>query len=324
MASAYSPSQLAAYEEHISLPSRFRQSSSPPLDIKYLTALHVHQISTSPYENLQLHYSKTHTVSLDPQALFKKIVTDKRGRGGYCMENSIFFNHVLRGLGWKVYTAGVRVRARVGDVPRGKYQGWFHIVNIVTLPTGENYMVDVGFGGDGATKPLPMISGHISTNLGSQEVRLLHSTIPEQVEQSKPLWIYQYRNGRDREWNSFYAFPEVEFTEADFEVVNFYTSGWVGEGNFQTRTVLGIRFLRGRVGEEGEEEEEEGIVGKVMLVDEVVKRNDGGKTSVVKVCGSEDERVEALREYLGIVLTDEEREGVRGRNVELGVGRPAA
>ncbi|KAL2064693.1 hypothetical protein VTL71DRAFT_3831 [Oculimacula yallundae] len=320
MASAYTLSQISAYEAHISLPTRFHHSSSPPLDIKYLTALHVHQISTSPYENLQLHYSKTHRVSLDPQDIFKKIVTNKRGRGGYCMENSIFFNHVLRALGFTVYTAGVRVRPRVGGVPTGKYAGWFHIVNIVTLPSGEKYMVDVGFGGDGATKPLPMISGHVSTNLGPQEVRLLHSTIPEQVDQSKMLWIYQYRNGKDKEWNSFYAFPEVEFTEADFEVVNYYTSTCMSESMFQTRTVLGIRFLRGVV----EGQEEEGIVGKIMLVNGLVKRNDGGKTSVVKVCENEDERVEALREYFGIELTEEERLGVRGRNVELGVENSAA
>jgi arylamine N-acetyltransferase len=52
------------------------------------------------------------------------MVTDKRGRGGYCMENSIFFNHVLRALGFRVYTAGVRVRPRVDGVPAGDYLGW--------------------------------------------------------------------------------------------------------------------------------------------------------------------------------------------------------
>ncbi|KAG4440836.1 hypothetical protein IFR05_003708, partial [Cadophora sp. M221] len=171
----------------------------------------------------------------------------------------------------------------------------------------------VGFGGDGATLPLPLISGHISQNLGTQEVRLIHSTIPQQVDQSKPLWIYQYRNLRDREWNSFYAFPEVEFTEADFGVMNFYTSTSFAETNFQTRRVLGVRFLR-------REREREGyIVGKVMLVDGEVKRNDGGRTSVVMVCRTEEERVQALRVYFGIELTEEERLGVRGRNVELGI-----
>jgi hypothetical protein len=40
------------------------------------------------------------------------------------METSIFFNHVLRALGFTVYTAGVRIRPRVGGVPGGDYIGW--------------------------------------------------------------------------------------------------------------------------------------------------------------------------------------------------------
>jgi arylamine N-acetyltransferase len=124
MASAYTPSQIDHYLAYIQLPSRFHRSSTPPLTLEYLTALHVHQITAVPFENLTLHYSKSHTVSLDPQILYEKIVTNARGRGGYCMENSIFFNHMLRGLGFHVYMTGVRVRPRVGGVPAGDYIGW--------------------------------------------------------------------------------------------------------------------------------------------------------------------------------------------------------
>ena len=114
MASAYTPSQIAQYESHISLPTPFHSTSSPPLNAAYLTALHIHQIAAIPYENLSLRYSATHAISLDPQVLFKKMVSDKRGRGGYCMENSILFHHVLKALEFRVYMAGVRIRPRVG------------------------------------------------------------------------------------------------------------------------------------------------------------------------------------------------------------------
>jgi arylamine N-acetyltransferase len=124
MASAYNTSQISAWECHVSLPERFHSSKNPSKNLEYLTALHVHQITAVPYENLVLHYSKEHAVSLDPLKLFTKIVTNARGRGGYCMENSIFFNHVLRGLGFQVYTAGVRMRPRIGGVPGGDYIGW--------------------------------------------------------------------------------------------------------------------------------------------------------------------------------------------------------
>lgn len=72
-----------------------------------------------------------------------------------------------------------------------------------------------------------------------------------------------------------------------------------------------MRFLKG-------EGEEDGIVGKIMLVDGEVKRNNGGKTRVVMVCGNEGERVRALEEYFGIRLTKEEVDGVKGRIVDLG------
>jgi hypothetical protein len=82
---------------------------------------------------------------------------------------------------------------------------------------------------------------------------------------------------------------------------------------------LAIRFVRG--GGEGEEEGEGGrarVVGKVMMAKGVVKRNLGGKTEVVKVCVTEEERVEALREHFGIVLTEDEAASIKGRRAELG------
>lgn len=173
-------------------------------------------------------------------------------------------------------------------------------------------MIDVAFGGDGATQPLPLISGHSIRNLGTQEIRLAFETIPQQLDQTKPLWIYQYRNGPDKEWDSYYAFNEHEFLHEDFEVMNYYVSANMSERNFQTSNVLIVGFVRG-VNEEGEER----IVGKRMLVNGAVKENMGGKTRLAKVCEGESERVRVLREVFGIRLMDEEISGIRGRNVEL-------
>lgn len=39
------------------------------------------------------------------------------------MEVSVFYNHVLRALGFQVYMTGVRVRPRVDGVPKGDYMG---------------------------------------------------------------------------------------------------------------------------------------------------------------------------------------------------------
>lgn len=127
MSSAYTPSQIAAFLSRISLPPSLqtqRYSSTPSKDLHLLQQLHIHTLSAIPYDNLSLHYNPTHKISIDPQTSFSKIVLTNRGRGGYCMENSILYHHILLGLGFTVYMSAVRVRFRKDGIPQGPYSGW--------------------------------------------------------------------------------------------------------------------------------------------------------------------------------------------------------
>ena len=117
----YSPEQVDAFLEYIQLPQEYR-NATPSLELLY--ALHVHTISALPYENLSVHYNPTHRVSIDPQVLFDKIVGTKRGRGGYCMEVSLFYNKMLLAMGFQAYTVGARTRRRLSGTPQGDYPGW--------------------------------------------------------------------------------------------------------------------------------------------------------------------------------------------------------
>lgn len=296
-------------------------------DLRLLTRLHIHQITTIPYENLSVHYRSAkenegnrHTIfggymSLDPEYLFEKFVRRRTGRGGYCFQIVTFFRLMLRALGFQVYTVSARIRLRQGGVPSGPYTGWTHAVNIVTLADGSRYMVDACFGGDGPTKPLPLVEGQVTPNIGSQQLRLIYEYLPEQTDRSSAIksWIYQYRNADDVPWNSYYAFAELEAVPADLNIANWYASQ--NPDAFQTRQVLAIKFLRIETYEDAR------IYGKVMFSIDVVKRNTGGKTELIKTCRSEMERVQALKEYFGISLTDEEVAGILGGETEL---RPAA
>lgn len=123
MASPYTPEQVSQYLKYIDIPSQYRLENNPECNYEFLKALHVHTICTLPYENLAIHYSATRKVSLDPQDLFDKIVGNARGRGGYCMENSLFVTHMLRALGFSVYPCGVKIRYRKDGVPQGPYIG---------------------------------------------------------------------------------------------------------------------------------------------------------------------------------------------------------
>lgn len=195
-----------------------------------------------------------------------------------------------------------------------------HVVNIVTFESGEKYMVDAAFGGDGATKPLRLVHNEPIPNIGTQEIRLMHDWIPSQTQRTEKTknWIYQYRNGPEKEWNAFYAFPEFEFSEADFNVMNCFTGS--SPESFQTFTVLIVKFLRRPVLENGTGEQNfdvEEIFGKRMLVNGMVKENLGGRTRVVKECVSEAERIEALKEYFDIELNEEEIDGIKGWVTEI-------
>lgn len=121
MAVAYTREQLDLFLDHVGLPKRLRHV---PPSVNLLRSLHIHTISTFPYENLSLHYNPSHQIDLDPQSLFGKMVVNKRGRGGFCMEVAILYNHVLRAIGFDAYTAGVRTRPRTEGVPQGDFPGW--------------------------------------------------------------------------------------------------------------------------------------------------------------------------------------------------------
>ncbi|KAK4158569.1 hypothetical protein C8A00DRAFT_39280 [Chaetomidium leptoderma] len=47
----------------------FHPPSKPTLDLTYLTTLFTHQLTAIPYDNLSIHYSPQHAITLDPQAL---------------------------------------------------------------------------------------------------------------------------------------------------------------------------------------------------------------------------------------------------------------
>lgn len=204
-------------------------------------------------------------------------------------------------------------------------------MNIVILEDGSVWSCDVGFGGDGPTSPLalsatPEQDPEVVTNLGAQEVRLRKGVFPETVRPEMNLvWFYEYRNGKDAAWNTYYAFSESEASDWDLQCANF----WVVShpDSFQRKQILAVKFIRGNVQEDttesigsepnGKTYDEVTVVGKIMLADDVVKRNMGGKTELVKQCKTEKERIESLEEYFGIYFTNEEQHGIKGFETEL-------
>jgi len=127
---SFTRAQVLSWLDTIQLPQHlaqpFIETQTLPKTFESLRAIMRCQIATFSYENLAVHYSPTHLVNIQPDVLYEKMMgTNHRNRGGYCMEVSIFFHHMLRGLGFDVYMTGVRNRTRVDGIPCGEYQGWF-------------------------------------------------------------------------------------------------------------------------------------------------------------------------------------------------------
>lgn len=125
----YSRDQLLRYVSHIyRLPADQAQIKLGELQISVhdeplsaLKELQQHHLASIPFSNISLHYSQHHTISLDCDYLFYKLI--ERGLGGYCMESTGFFSIVLRSLGYQVLTCGGRVSEDVNGGSSGDYTG---------------------------------------------------------------------------------------------------------------------------------------------------------------------------------------------------------
>ena len=307
----YTEGQISKYFTHISLPlyikgllnipTKLRQSSD---SLKILTSLQQHQICTVPFENLALHYSPHHNISLDPHHLYVKIVENKRG--GYCMENNCFFGTILQSLGFTVHGAGARVSHAANGMGGENYAGWSHMVNIVTLADGKKYMLDVGFGSNGPIQPLPLDPQiYPLKGIKPAEMRLELQNIPENSDPEQKLWVYQHRYDPHSEWAPMYCFTELEFLPQDYEIMNFWTSK--SRKSWFTTTIVAVIMMM----------EDEEILGMMILLGKDLKRRLKGKMDHMETCEKEMDRVTVLKQWFGVELREDEKAGIRGLITEL-------
>ncbi|PWY87638.1 cysteine proteinase [Aspergillus heteromorphus CBS 117.55] len=319
MSTTYTPHQLELYLERIRYAGsststststrlqRLRQAiEEDPLAA--LAELQRRQISCIPWGNSALHYSPHRTISLQPGSVFEKLVV--RALDGYCMENNNLLYHVLRALGYTVYPTGGRVclaASGAGDpAMEALYTGLSHMILIVMV-NGAKFAVDVGFGNNGPTSPLPLKPDVVSICMAPTEMRLVYDAIPPFVDQTQKVWIYQIRYTPDSRWIPMYSFLGNEFLPQDFEVMSFATSqqrtSWFTQSLVCTRMFL--------------DETESAVQGLYVLAGKEVKRRQLGQSDVVATLQSEEDRVRALAEWFGLHLQEHEVQGIRGLVSEI-------
>ncbi|KAH8647916.1 hypothetical protein BX600DRAFT_119671 [Xylariales sp. PMI_506] len=293
----YTRPQLESYFDRIALPQNSREFSVSPLSpskqLEYLTLLQMHHLVSVPFENLTMHYSWHRVVEIDSQHLFEKMV-NQPGRGGYCMETNSMLFGVLVSLGFDAYMTG----ARVYNEKRERYGGFSHCLSLVCI-AGVQYAVDVGFGANGSTHPIKMTPGEIQDNISPASVRLRHDNLPQGFSRTDKVWIYEHRIRDGAEWAPLYCFTGTEFLPEDIRAINL--SPWTSPSSIFKKKLMCVRFAW----DEGVEEGYKGraINGVVIIDDSSLKLRRNGVVVLNHELQSEEDRIQALQENFGIVLS---------------------
>ena len=169
-----------------------------------LMSLQEHHAEYIPFENLDIVVGRE--IALNHQHLFEKIVT--KNRGGYCFELNGLYAELLKSVGFspKPVLGRVWLSNPKGTPPRN------HLANLVELD-GKTFVTDVGFAGLITRIPLD-INDASPVNDKDGKVRV----IPVADRQ------FMIQRESDKGWANQYSFENVEISEEDIEISNYYMS----------------------------------------------------------------------------------------------------
>ncbi|KAG4415310.1 hypothetical protein IFR04_011565 [Cadophora malorum] len=299
--SSYSSDQLDLYFHRIHYP----QAEHPIDRFAFLTELLRHQLVYVPFETLSLHYSVNKQITLNRQDLFNKIVG--RCRGGYCLENNTFFGAILESLGFRVMGVFCRITYATRGIYDGSWRAMSHMANIVTIGSSR-YLVDVGYGVDGPSCPLPLESGEICIGLPSQQLKLEKKKLAQHTDPDQTVWVYSQRR-EPEDWQEIYHFPDVEMFSEDFEVLNHYAM----TKSLWSQVVVAQRFTFNAAVKQRSTE----LSGTILLIRNQLKSRMGRDKELVRTIETEEERISTLTEDFAITLTDDECCAIKGFMSEL-------
>jgi N-hydroxyarylamine O-acetyltransferase len=169
-----------------------------------LSELHRAHAVAIPFENLDPHRGVA--VSLEPDALQRKLVDERRG--GYCFEQNLLLKSALEAIGAEVDLMLARVRV---GAPPGAMRPRTHLV-LRVRSDGAEWHADVGFGAGTLLEPIPFGPGDIHEQSGWQ-----FRVVPEGDE-----LVLQTADGPG--WIDLYGFVPEPVPPIDVETSNWFTS----------------------------------------------------------------------------------------------------
>lgn len=177
-----------------------------------------------PFENFDVLLGRG--VSLDPGAIFDKLV--RRRRGGYCFEHNGLFLDALREAGFTARPLLARVWLFATETPPKT-----HMLNLVTID-GQEWIADAGFGGS-YTPPMLLKEHEV---IGGDGVR--HRL----VRDAELGWLLERSADGGERWARQYSFATAPVWPSDIALSNHFVSTEPG-GRFTTGSMVSIILPNG-------------------------------------------------------------------------------
>ncbi|GLB33556.1 putative N-acetyltransferase [Lyophyllum shimeji] len=333
--SVYTPGQISTWLSTIGFPHSFTEDDilhgrfpTTLENLHIVTRLH---IIAFPFENIMMHYSADHYMDISTEGLYKRMVI---GRGGsYCFGLNGLFSQMILGLGYRAYTGAARINIaeKASDTP--VYTAFSHMIIFVQpgADSNETYLVDVGCGGSGLTRPILLSDAEDNVVIGTTPTemhRLRRGAHPaSRLASSERLWhldILQIKDDvRQAKWRVVYAFSEEEYFPTDYESANFAVCRRPQPGGLFWKNIVCSKHFWLDSHEVGASDGgvDKSIMtrymGRLGMEGRTVRRHVGSQSEVIRTMATETERTAALRELFGIDLSPEDLEHVRGRDAAL-------
>lgn len=204
------PDQMDSYFQRIG----WRPAAEKGPEI--LRALHCRHPCAFAFENLTPLLGQP--VALDTDILCGKMLAQERG--GYCFEQNCLMAGVLRALGFTVEYLAARVHWQ--NPPDNPLPRTHMLLKVDT--DGEQWLVDVGFGGLTPLMPLRLTteteqSGSHETFLLTEQAGLYTLSVEDRSQSGD-----KRQAGESRTWKAMYSFDLQPQQPADLEMMNWYVS----------------------------------------------------------------------------------------------------
>jgi len=171
------------------------------LNLEGIKKLMQSQIFSVPFENIDVQAGKA--ISLLGDDIVTQIVT--KNRGGYCYQINGIFSLMLQEIGLPHYY--IAVRPLVNPAPNTKT----HLAIIATIEN-EEYLIDLGFGGNSIREPLKLSEIGTEIQHGSDTFTL--------VKTEEDEYLLQIQTGQ--EWTNLYSFDLTPQRWIDFKPANYF------------------------------------------------------------------------------------------------------